>query len=115
MANGGPNGEKRRLRADTGGLVEMQWGPNPLVHEGGSVCTITDQFKDEAHTVDAPFTALIVGVLKNLVALPGHPICRLVRISNETREEIEREISRGKFDGYRSYGQRWMADKKDTE
>jgi predicted deacylase len=111
----GPNEEKRWLRADTGGLVEMQWGPNPLVHEGEAICTITDHFKDEAHTVDAPFTGLIVGVLENPVALPGHPICHLVRISSETREEIEREISRGEFDGYRSYGQRWMADEEDAE
>ncbi|MDX1747640.1 MAG: succinylglutamate desuccinylase/aspartoacylase family protein, partial [Halobacteriales archaeon] len=111
----GPSEEKRWLRADTGGLVEMQWGPDPLVHEGEAICTITDHFKDEEHVVEAPFTGLIVGVLENPVALPGHPICHLVRISSETRAEIEREISRGEFDGYRSYGQRWMADEEEAE
>ncbi|WP_049934758.1 succinylglutamate desuccinylase/aspartoacylase family protein [Haloplanus natans] len=111
----GPNEEKRWLRADTGGLVEMQWGPNPLVHEGDAICTISDHFKDRERVVEAPFTGLIVGVLENPVALPGHPICHLVRISSETREEIEHEISRGEFDGYRSYGQRWMADEEDAE
>ncbi|NHN42170.1 succinylglutamate desuccinylase/aspartoacylase family protein [Halorubellus sp. JP-L1] len=111
----GPTEEKRWLRADTGGLVDMQWGPNPLVHEGDSICTITDHFKDEEHVVDAPFTGLIVGVLENPVALPGHPICHLVRITPDTREEIEREITQGEFDGYRSYGQRWMADDEVAE
>ena len=111
----GPSEEKRWIRADTGGLVEMQWGPNPLVHEGEAICTITDHFMDEEHVIEAPFTGLIVGVLENPVALPGHPICHLVRISGETREEIEREISRGEFDGYRSYGQRWMADDEEAE
>jgi predicted deacylase len=111
----GPNEEKRWLRADTGGLVDMKWGPNPLVHEGDTICTITDHFKTEEHVVDAPFTGLIVGVLENPVALPGHPICHLVRISAETREEIEREITQGEFDGYRSYGQRWMADDEQPE
>ena len=111
----GPTEEKRWLRADTGGLVDMQWGPNPLVHEGDTICTITDHFKNEEHVVDAPFTGLIVGVLENPVALPGHPICHLVRITPETREEIEREITQGEFDGYRSYGQRWMADDEQPE
>jgi hypothetical protein len=27
---------------------------------------------------------------------------------------IEREIRRGEFDGYRSYGQRWMADEEEA-
>lgn len=111
----GPTEEKRWIRADTGGLVEMQWGPSPLVHEGDPICTISDHFKDEEHVVDAPFTGLIVGVLENPVALPGHPICHLVRITPETREEIEREITQGEFDGYRSYGQRWMADDEEAE
>ncbi|WP_227132106.1 succinylglutamate desuccinylase/aspartoacylase family protein [Halorubellus salinus] len=111
----GPSEETRWLRADTGGLVDMQWGPDPLVHEGDAICTITDHFKHEEHVVDAPFTVLIVGVLENPVALPGHPICHLVRIDVDTREEIERQISQGEFDGYRSYGQRWMADDEAAE
>ena len=111
----GPAEEKRWIRANTGGLVEMAWGPSPLVHEGDTICTITDHFKREEHVVAAPFTGLIVGVLENPVALPGHPICHLVRIDADTREEIEREISRGDFDGYRSYGQRWMADEEAAE
>lgn len=111
----GPTEEKRWIRANTGGLVEMKWGPNPFVHEGEAICTITDYFKDEEHVIEAPFTGLIVGVLENPVALPGHPICHLVRISGETREEHEREIERGEFDGYRSYGQRWMADEEEAE
>ncbi|WP_152040767.1 succinylglutamate desuccinylase/aspartoacylase family protein [Salinigranum salinum] len=111
----GPDEEKRWIRAETGGLVEMKWGPNPLVHEGEAICTITDHFKRDEHVVAAPFTGLIVGVLENPVALPGHPICHLARISAETRAEIEAEIERGEFDGYRSYGQRWMADAEEAE
>ncbi|AUV80326.1 deacylase [Salinigranum rubrum] len=111
----GPDEEKRWLRAETGGLVEMQWGPSPLVHEGETICTITDHFKHDEHVIEAPFTGLIVGVLENPVALPGHPLCHLVRISSETRAEIERQITSGEFDGYRSHGQRWMADDEEAE
>ena len=111
----GPTEEKRWLRADTGGLVDMRWGPNPLVHEGEPICTVTDHFSEEEHVVEAPFTGLIVGVLENPVALPGHPICHLVRIDTETRAAIERQIGRGEFDGYRSYGQRWMGDDEAAE
>ncbi|MFB6106859.1 MAG: succinylglutamate desuccinylase/aspartoacylase family protein [Halobacteriaceae archaeon] len=111
----GPTEEKRWIRADTGGLVEMEWGPNPLVHEGDPICTVTDHFRRAERTVEAPFTGLIVGVLENPLALPGHPICHLVRIGGETRTEIEAEIRAGEFDGYRSYGQRWMADEELAE
>jgi predicted deacylase len=111
----GPEEEKRWLRAETGGLVEMQWGPSPLVQAGETICTITDHFKHEEHVVDAPFTGLIVGVLENPVALPGHPICHIVRLTDETRAEIEQELAQGDFDGYRSYGQRWMADSEEAE
>jgi predicted deacylase len=111
----GPEEERRWVRADTGGLVDMQWGPSPLVHAGDPICTVSDHFKRAERVVEAPFTGLIVGVLENPVAQPGHPLCHLVRISPETREEIEREIRRGEFDGYRSYGQRWMADEEGAE
>ena len=111
----GGDQEKRWLRAEEGGLVDMLWGPHPLVHEGDPICTVTDHFRHEEHVVTAPFTGLIVGVLENPVALPGHPLCHLVRIDPETRDEIEAEIERGEFDGYRSYGYRWMGDGEEAE
>ncbi|AHG03282.1 succinylglutamate desuccinylase/aspartoacylase [Halobacterium sp. DL1] len=111
----GGDQEKRWLRADTGGLVEMQWGPAPLVHEGETICTISDHFSSEEHVVTAPFTGILVGVLENPVALPGHPLCHLARIDAETHAEIEREIERGEFDGYRSLGLRWMGDGTEAE
>ncbi|MFB6137022.1 MAG: succinylglutamate desuccinylase/aspartoacylase family protein [Halobacteriaceae archaeon] len=104
----GGDQEKRWLRADTGGLVEMEWGPTPLVHEGETICTVSDHFGSEEHVVTAPFTGVLVGVLENPVALPGHPLCHLARIDAETHAEIEREIDRGEFDGYRSLGLRWV-------
>lgn len=94
--------EARWIRADTGGLVEMEWGPYPLLHEDERICVITDHFKQEEHVVTAPFTGLLVGVLENPVALPGHPLCHLVRLDSATRDEIENEIASGEFDGYRN-------------
>ena len=111
----GGDQEKRWLRADTGGLVEMEWGPTPLVHEGETICTISDHFSREEHVVTAPFTGLLVGVLENPVALPGHPLCHLARIDQETHTEIEAEIDRGEFDGYRMLGVRWMGDGEEAE
>ena len=98
---------KRWLRADTGGLVEMEWGPYPLVHEGEAICTITDHFKTEERVIAAPFDGLIVGALENPVAAPGHPLCHLLRLDEGTLAEIEREIRRGEFDGYRAHGDVW--------
>ena len=105
----GGAGDKAWLRADTGGLVDMHWGPYPLVREDETICTVTDHFGREERVVEAPFTGLLVGVLENPVALPGHPLCHLVRVDEETGEEIEREIATGEFDGYRANGTVWRA------
>ncbi|MBV0923913.1 succinylglutamate desuccinylase/aspartoacylase family protein [Halomicroarcula limicola] len=108
-------GDKTWLRADTGGLVEMQWGPYPLVEEGAPICTISDHFKREERTVTAPFTGILVGVLENPVAQPGHPLCHLVRIDETTHDEIVAEIDRGEFDGYRQRGLRWRGEKAELD
>ena len=65
--------QRRWIRDDAGGLVEMRWGPSPPVYEDETICTVTDHFERESHVVAAPFTGLVVGVLENPVALPGHP------------------------------------------
>ena len=88
--------DKTWLRADTGGLVEMKYR-QPLVYEGETVCSITDHFKSREKIVTAPFTGLLVGVLQNPVAAPGHPLCHLVSVDDKTAAEIEREIESGEF------------------
>lgn len=92
--------EKRWIRADVGGLVDMEWGPFPFVYEGDPICTISDHFKRETRTVTSPVTGLIVGFLENPIAFPGHPLCHIVQTDRSTRREIEAEIRRGEFDGY---------------
>jgi len=107
--------EKTWLRANQGGLVEMEWGPHPVVREDETICTISDHFGREKHTVTAPFDGLLLGVLENPLALPGHPLCHLARIDETTHEEIRAEIERGEFDGYRADGLRWMGDGEESE
>ncbi|XVH30837.1 succinylglutamate desuccinylase/aspartoacylase family protein [Haloferacaceae archaeon DSL9] len=88
--------DKTWLRADTGGLVDMKCS-SPLVREGETICTITDHFKTRERIITAPFTGLLVGMLQNPVAAPGHPLCHLVSIDDETAAEIDREIETGEF------------------
>ncbi len=104
--------EKRWIRADRGGLVDMHWGPYPLVYEDEPICTISTHSRAVEEVVRAPFTGLIVGSLENPVALPGHPLCHLVRVNRQTADEIEREIRRGEFDGYRVHGRDWEPDER---
>ena len=94
--------EKTWVRADVGGLVDMQWGPYPFVYEGDIVCTISGHFEREKQTIRSPVTGLVVGFLENPVAFPGHPLCHIVETDRSTRREIEAEIRRGDFEGYKS-------------
>ncbi|WP_318571069.1 succinylglutamate desuccinylase/aspartoacylase family protein [Salinigranum marinum] len=81
--------EKAWIRANNGGLVEMKWGPYPIVEEGETICVISDHFKTEEHAVTAPFTGFLIGILANPRVLPGHPLVHLVEVDDDEREIIE--------------------------
>lgn len=83
--------EKTWLRADAGGLVEMRYERGDLVEEGEVICRITNPFKAEAMTVEAPFVGLIVGVLENPVVYPGNPLCHFVKVDEEDEAIIRSE------------------------
>ncbi|MFT4964396.1 MAG: putative deacylase, partial [Halobacteriales archaeon] len=72
--------EKTWLRADAGGLVDMRYDRGDLVHEGETICRITNPFKSDVTVVEAPFTGLLVGVLENPVVYPGNPLCHFVKV-----------------------------------
>jgi len=86
--------EKTWLRADVGGLVEMHHQQGALVDEGETVCTVTNPFKTDTVTVEAPFTGLLVGVLENPVVYPGNPLCHLVELDAETQRIVREQAAR---------------------
>ncbi|MUV57275.1 succinylglutamate desuccinylase/aspartoacylase family protein [Halogeometricum sp. CBA1124] len=85
--------EKTWIRAEAGGIVDMHHDRGALVHEGDRICTITNPFKDDNVTIEAPFTGLLVGVLENPVVYPGNPLCHLVELEEHVRRVVEREQS----------------------
>lgn len=102
------DGEQTWLRADTGGLVDMQWGPHPIVDEGETVCTISDHFAQEEHVVEAPFTGLLIGILANPRVLPGRPLVNLIELSEEEREAAESTFEDIGFEAQRTF--HWMGE-----
>ncbi|MFB6253334.1 MAG: succinylglutamate desuccinylase/aspartoacylase family protein [Halobacteriaceae archaeon] len=82
--------EKTWIRAESGGIVKMRHERGELVEKGEEICTITNPFKTESHTIIAPFTGLIVGVLENPVVYPGNPICHFVELSTPTQRAYHR-------------------------
>ena len=83
--------DKTWLRADAGGIVDMNYGRGELVHEGETICHITNPFKSDETTVEAPFTGLLVGVLENPVVYPGNPLCHLVKLEEMQERIIENQ------------------------
>jgi hypothetical protein len=88
--------QKTWLRADTGGIVDMRHKRGDLVHEGETICRITNPFKTDTDDVTAPFTGLMVGVLENPVVYPGNPLCHLVEIRDDTLRALRRERDRAR-------------------
>jgi len=86
--------QKTWLRADTGGIVDMRHDRGDLVHDGDTICHITNPFKTDTHAVEAPFTGLLVGVLENPVVYPGNPLCHLVAIRDDTLAALRRQQRR---------------------
>ena len=81
--------EKTWLRADAGGIVEMLYERGDLVHEGETICRITNPFKTNETVVEAPFTGLLVGVLENPVVYPGNPLCHFIKVGDMQERIIE--------------------------
>ena len=85
--------EKTWIRADAGGIVDMHHDVGSLVEEGDRICTLTNPFKDDNVTVEAPFTGLLVGVLENPVVYPGNPLCHIVELDPTVLEVVEERQS----------------------
>ena len=98
--------EKRWIRADSGGLVEMKWGPLPVVDEGETICVISDHYKHEEHVVEAPFDGFLIGILANPRVLPGHPLVHIVEVTEEDREAIRAAYDRVGFARHGTF--HWM-------
>ena len=98
--------EKRWIRASHGGLVEMKWGPYPIVDEGETICVISDHFEREEHVVEAPFDGFLAGILANPRVLPGHPIVHLVAVTDDDREAIQSVADRVGFTRHGTF--HWM-------
>jgi len=98
--------EKQWIRASHGGIVEMKWGPYPLVDEGDSICVISDYFKREQHVVEAPFDGLLIGILANPRVLPGHPLVHLASVTEEEKAVVQRVIDRVGFTRHGTF--HWM-------
>jgi len=77
--------EKTWLRSDVGGIVDMHYDRGDIVEADEPIYTITNQLKKASTPVDAPFTALLVGILENPVVYPGNPLCNLVELDDDTR------------------------------
>ncbi|MFB6218032.1 MAG: succinylglutamate desuccinylase/aspartoacylase family protein [Halobacteriaceae archaeon] len=80
---------KTWLRADAGGIVDMQFRSGEFVEAGETICVIGDPFKTEETRVEAPFAGLLVGVLENPVVYPGNPLCHLVELDERTRRAYD--------------------------
>ena len=86
--------EKAWIRAEAGGLVDLHHERGDLVREGDRLYTITDPFKADGTSVEAPFTGVLLGVLENPVVYPGNPVCHLAELDEGTARIVEGRVGR---------------------
>ncbi|MFC6987818.1 hypothetical protein ACFQJD_02020 [Haloplanus sp. GCM10025708] len=94
-------------QAETGGIVEVEWGPNPLIKDREPLFTISDHFKNDVERICAPTTGIVVGVHENAVACPGHPLCHFAHVDEETVAIICDDTEHGVAGVYREGGFQW--------
>lgn len=83
------SGEKEWIRADAGGVVDMEVEGGELVHEGELLCSIRNPFDRTLSEVDAPFSGILVGVLENPVVSPGSPIGHFAEVTDSVLAVLE--------------------------
>lgn len=81
--------ERTWIRADDGGIIDMNYNRGALIYEGETIGTVTSPFKKDTDDITAPFTGLLVGVLENPVVNPGDPLCHFAKLDEQTIGIIE--------------------------
>lgn len=77
------------LRADAGGIVDMDVSNADPVREGEFLCTIRNPFDRELTDVEAPFAGILFSRLENLVVYPGSPLCHIAAVDDSTLRIVE--------------------------
>jgi hypothetical protein len=80
--------ERTWLRADAGGIVDMNAELGALVRAGEPIATISNPFASERSTIEAPFTGLLVGTLETPIVYPGNPVCHLAELDPGTSRVV---------------------------
>jgi hypothetical protein len=86
--------DHRWLRAEKGGILNVQVQPGDIIEKGATVAVISKPFGTEIGKIRAPYGGLVVGVTTVPMALPGTAVCHLVSLGSRTpvlRKLLERQ------------------------
>jgi uncharacterized protein len=80
------------IRADRGGIADLQVKPGDLVYAGNRVASVSNPYGSVETLVSAPFTGLVVGISVNPLVTPGSPLCHLVKL-DKTLSRVEHALA----------------------
>jgi hypothetical protein len=69
------------VRADRGGILDLQARPGDLVRQGEEIGVKTNPFGRERHALAAPFAGLVVGATTLPSVSPGDAVVQIVKLS----------------------------------
>jgi len=68
------------IRAERGGILEIQIRPGYLLYEGDEIAVVSTPFGREVTTLRSPLTGLVIGITTIPLVQPGEAICHIAKL-----------------------------------
>lgn len=80
------------IRAEKGGILDLEVRPGDLIYEGDTLGEILNPFGRARHVVKAPCTGIVIGITTEPLAVPGTGIVHVARIK-KALPMVERKLA----------------------
>lgn len=82
------------IRAERGGLLELQTHPGGLVYRGDPIAKVSNPWGRDVHMVPSPITGIVIGVTTSPVVNPGTAVANVAKL-RKTLSTVERYVVAG--------------------
>jgi hypothetical protein len=85
--------ESQWVRAEKGGILDLDIRPGDLIYKGDTIGTILNPFGRTVTEIRAPATGIIIGITTQPITVPGTGIAHVARLK-KTLAHVERKLEK---------------------